>query len=67
VSDWLHIRSPVAELYEETLIVFQPVRRPRGYVVEPVRVVVLKHFPHALLEVGRGDDYATRARQPRAV
>jgi hypothetical protein len=56
VGDRLHVRRSVSQLHEEALVVLQPVRRSGDGVVEPVRVVVLGHLAHPLLEVGRGDD-----------
>src|SRR5262249_36765649 len=55
VSDRLHIREPVATLYEESLIVLQAIGSTHDRVMQPVAMEILDHFADPLLEV-RGRD-----------
>jgi hypothetical protein len=56
VSDRFDIGKPVAALHEEALVVLEPVRRSEDRIMEPVRMIVLRHLPDPLLEARRGHD-----------
>src|SRR5438477_4278268 len=56
MGDRLDVGETIPAFYEESLIVLESVRRSDHCVVQAIGVVVLDHFPHALLEIGCGND-----------
>ena len=56
MRDRLDVGGAVAVLHEETLVVFEPVRRAEHGVVQPVGVIIFELLSRPLLHVGRGDD-----------
>ena len=56
MRDGFHVGRTIAVLDEETLVVFESVRRADHGVVETVGVEVFEVLADALLEVGGGDN-----------